>query len=100
MYIFNTTYLVSDKMHGTWVKWLNEIQIPRMIDTGLFTKPQVAKVLSDEVQDGTSFSVQFHFPEIHLFALWSEQFSEDLQQDILERFGTEVLSFSVILEII
>ena len=50
MLIFNTTFLVSDKVHGPWLKWVREQHIPFMLESDLFSKPQVAKVLSVEEQ--------------------------------------------------
>ena len=48
MLIFNTTFLVSDKVHGAWLKWVHEQHIPFMLETAFFSKPQVAKILTNE----------------------------------------------------
>ena len=48
MLIFNTTFLVSDKVHGVWLKWVHEQHIPFMLETTFFSKPQVAKILTNE----------------------------------------------------
>ena len=54
MLIFNTTYLVSDKAHGPWLKWIREQHIPFMLDSSYFSNPQVARVITSDKEDGTS----------------------------------------------
>lgn len=100
MLIYNTTYLVSDRQFGPWLKWMNEEHIPFMLKTGYFTKPQVAKVLSaDNEQEGTSVSVQFFIRDLYTLELWDEVNAEKLQDELSLRFGTGVLAFSTILEV-
>lgn len=100
MLIFNTTYLVSDKAHGAWHKWLHEHLIPFMIESSYFSKPQIAKVLGGEEQDGTSFSVQFHIADMQSLQQWNEKYGLDFHQNCTTKFGTEVIFFSTVLEIV
>jgi hypothetical protein len=91
---------VSDKVYGSWLKWINEEHVPFMLKTGAFSQPQVAKVLANETQEGTSFSVQFHIFDMPTLEIWNEQYGEEFEKSCLEKFGTEVLSFSTVLELI
>ena len=100
MLIFNTTYLVISKMSDSWHKWLYEHHIPAMVDSGYFSKPQVAKVLTSEHQEGISFAVQFHTENIDLLEAWSEKYKEEFLAGYRKRFGEKALFFSTVLEII
>lgn len=100
MLIFNTTYLVSDKMHGVWLKWVREQHIPSLLQSGFFTAPQVAKVMSAEEQDGTSYSVQFKVEDIVALENWHLQYAKAFEQDVQQRFGAEVIFFATVLELI
>ena len=100
MFIFNTTFLVSDRAHGAWIKWVHENYIPFTMKSGLLTQPQVTKILSAEEQDGTSFSVQFHAVDTTALETWRKQYENDIQKICFDTFGTEVLSFSTVMEII
>jgi len=100
MLIFNTTYLVGDRMHGVWFKWLCEHHIPAMLDSGYFDKPQVAKVLNNEPQEGVSYSVQFRTENMQSLEAWNEKHAEVFLADFNECFGQEVLLFSTVLEVI
>jgi Domain of unknown function (DUF4286) len=100
MLIFNTTFLVSDRYYGSWLKWSREFLIPFMLESGEFTQPQVAKVLGADDEEGTSFSVQFHIADMDKLVSWNAEYAERFQTEVSTRFGEEVLFFSTILEII
>ena len=100
MLIFNTTYLVSDKVYGPWMKWIQEQHIPFMLESELFSLPQVAKVLTNEEQEGTSFSVQFHVQDMETLRLWNQKYGEHFKADFAKQFSTEALFFTTVLELI
>ncbi|MFT3753391.1 MAG: DUF4286 family protein [Paludibacter sp.] len=100
MLIFNTTFLVSDKMTDLWLKWVREQHIPFMLDSEMFSKPQVAKVLGIEEQEGTSYSVQFHVSDIQTLENWHLQYARTFERNFAEKFGTDVVFFATVLELV
>ena len=100
MLIFNITFLVSDKVHGSWLKWVREEHIPFMLDSTYFTLPQVARIITSDKEDGTSFSVQFHINDMRTLKQWNQQYSSAFQQSCSDKFGSEVLFFTTVLEIV
>jgi len=100
MLIYNITFLVSDKVHGTWLKWVRDEHIPFMLESTYFSHPQIARVVTGEKEDGTSFSVQYHVNDIRTLKQWNQKYSATFQQDCSEKFGQEVLFFTTVLELI
>ena len=100
MLIFNTTYLVSDSAIADWLKWIPEHLIPFMLKFKPFSNPQVAKILSNQEQEGTSFSVQFHIRDMETLSIWNEKYGLVFQENCAQRFGNEVIFFTTVLEII
>jgi len=100
MLIFNTTYLVSDKVQDAWLLWVREQHIPFMLQFKPFSHPQVARVIPVEEQDGTSYSVQFHVLDLETLGIWKERFGLAFQQNCAHEFGTEAIYFSTVLDII
>ena len=100
MLIFNTTFLVSDKATDAWLQWVQQEYIHFMVGSTYFSKPQVAKVLIDEEQDGTSYSVQFHVLDMEMLQLWNQGYGATFQENCAREFGTEVIFFSTVLEIV
>lgn len=100
MLIFNTTFLVSDRIHGIWLKWVREQHIPFMLESGMLTAPQVAKVISAEDQEGTSYSVQFCVADMQTLENWHIKYSKIFEQLFAAKFGSEGMFFASVLEII
>ena len=100
MFIYNTTYLVSDKVHNTWLNWVREKHIPFMLGSTYFTQPQVARVITGDKQDGTSFSVQFHVRDMQTLKSWNKEYSALFQENCSQQFGTEVIFFTTVLELV
>ena len=100
MFIFNTTYLVSDKVHESWLEWVREQHIPFMLHSTYFSHPQVARVITSDKQDGTSFSVQFHVQDLHTLKQWNKEYSSLFQQNCSLQFGAEVIFFTTVLELV
>src|ERR1035437_6960506 len=100
MYIFNITYLVTDKVHDEWLEWIREENIPFMLGSEYFTQPQVARVITSAKEEGTSFSVQFHVQDMHTLKLWNKEYSLLFKENCSRKFGDEVLFFTTVLELV
>ncbi|NDP19808.1 MAG: DUF4286 family protein [Paludibacter sp.] len=100
MLIFNTTYLVSDKARASWLVWVREQHIPFMLESGYFSQPQVARVITSAEQEGTSFSVQFHVNDMRALKQWNQEFNSIFKEKCDQEFGTEVIFFTTVLDIV
>ncbi len=100
MLILNTTFLVSDEIQNQWLEWVREQHIPFMLNTKYFIKPQIAKIISNDATDGTSYSVQFQINNRETLEKWQREFAGKFEQNCYKIFGNEALFFSTILEIV
>jgi antibiotic biosynthesis monooxygenase (ABM) superfamily enzyme len=101
MLILNITFLVSNQTKEKWLKWVKDKHIPFMMNTGHFSKARVARVISNEENDGTSYAVQYETDSIESLENWNRINSEKFQKHCYEDFSTsEILFFSTVLEII
>lgn len=100
MLIYNITYLVADRETETWLQWIKEKIIPEMLAAEIFAKPQIAKVLSNMDEGGSSYSVQFHCDSAYELDKWQQNNVGNLQEECTQMFGAEVLFFPTILKLI
>jgi hypothetical protein len=100
MLIFNTTYKVATNQNENWLEWMNNQHIPFMLKSGLFAKPQIAKVLGSEDEEGISFSVQFHILDMDSLMSWHRENAVLFQKNCSDKFGNEVIFFTTVLELI
>jgi len=100
MLIFNTTYKVATDHYDQWIKWINEHHLPFMLETGKFSQPQIAKVVGSDDDEGTSYSVQFHIENMETLMEWHRHNSSTFRDKCYEEFGSQVIFFTTVLEII
>ena len=100
MIIFNTTYCVPETVFEKWNSWIQEFYIPRMLETGYFKEPRMCKVLNPAEDSENSYSLQFHAESMDNLLSWNDTFGKEFENDFSKKFGTEVLYFSTILEIL
>ncbi len=100
MLIFNTTYKVSSNITNKWLVWMQEQHIPFMLNDTNFDKPQIAKIVGSEDEQGVSYSVQFQIENMEKLTAWHRQNASEFQTSFQKAFGTEVQFFSTVLEII
>ncbi len=99
MYIYNTTFLVGNDIFDQWLVWVKETHIPNVMNDKAFKDMQLARVLSNETSAEKSFSLQFKIDSVAYLDRWMKMMEPKLQQDLMLKFGTEVLFFTTILEI-
>ncbi len=100
MLIFNITFLVADKVADKWLQWVNNTHIPDMLALGYFTEPQLAKVLGNHGQDGSSYAVQYHVADMETLESWHQEHGSGMERNCAALFGEEVLLFTTVLELI
>ncbi len=100
MIIYNTTFLVSDKIYGSFIKWLKETHIPRCTNSGCFTDTTLSRIQTQEEQNGTSISLQLKAPDKELLEKWQAEQLVRIEKEIADLFSMEVLHFSTLMEII
>jgi len=100
MIIFNTTYCVPETVFEKWNGWVRGFHIPRMLETGYFSEPRLCKVLAEAEDAGDSYSLQFQAENMDTLLSWNEKFGKESENNFSREFGTEVLYFSTILEVL
>lgn len=94
MFIYNVTCNISSKMEEEWVKWMIEIHIPEVLETGCFTDCKMLKLLT-EVDDnsGVNYAVQYSYLKAEDFEKYSKEYGPDLQAKTKAKYGDSVLAF-------
>lgn len=100
MLIFNTTYQVTTNHTENWIQWIKTEHIPFMLKSEVFIEPQITKIVGSEDETGTSFSVQFKINDMDTLVLWHNQYAIEFQDKVSSKFGTEVVFFSTVLELL
>lgn len=98
MYIYNVTVSVNSEIEKDWLKWMNEVHIPEVLDTGYFAGHEMFRVLLNKEDNSVSYSIQYRFSEMKDLQLYQANAAPALQAKHNERYKDKCLAFRSILE--
>ena len=118
MLIFNTTFQVSKSFQNSFLEysasasalaasivnsfleWLKTEYIPLSLKSQILFNPLLSKVFSQEEIDGECYALQFHVHNPDDLNKWYEQYGKGLNEKLTQKFMSEVVGFSTVLQIL
>jgi hypothetical protein len=101
MYVYNVTCNLPAAIESEWLKWMRQVHIPEVMNTGLFTEYRMFRIMPDEtynLEDGVNYAIQYLFMKIENYNLYQSNFGTALRQKTRERYGEQVVAFRTLLE--
>jgi hypothetical protein len=99
MIIYNVTINVDDNTHSAWLEWMQQIHIPDVLSTGLFTGYRLCRLLDVE-DEGATYSVQYSCKSLDEYHRYKAEHAPRLQQEALKKFGEKFTAFRTLLEVV
>ncbi|AZQ43499.1 DUF4286 family protein [Nonlabens ponticola] len=99
MIIYNVTSNMHKSLENEWLEWVRE-HIAQVLGTGLFMDARLTRVLVEEEDDSSTFSIQYKSTSREALELFYEKHDARMRQIAAGRFGDRVLSFRTELEMI
>ena len=93
------TVNIENSVHSEWRKWIND-HISKVLETGLFLKAVFSKVLTEDAEGATTYSVQYYAHSKSALETYKAQYAKELHSEGVKRFGDKMLSFRTTLEFI
>lgn len=100
MVIYNVTYSVADSIHEEWLNWMKETHIQEIIETGLYVKYQLVKLLDMNEEESATYAVQYYAETKakHLEFMIEHETAFRLKSS--RQWGNEVMSFGTLMQIV
>ena len=99
MIIYNVTVNVDESIVDDWLKWMQKIHIPEVMESGIFIKSQINRVIV-QGDTGYTYAVAYtckNMKDLHQYQI---RFAPELQQKHIARYGDKVVAFRTIMEVI
>ncbi|MBF0596004.1 DUF4286 family protein [Faecalibacter rhinopitheci] len=94
MILYNTTFVVEDSVHEDWLTWFKEENIQDYLNTKCFLGARFGKVTSHVEPGMKTYSIQFFVKDELTLDQFKNNFLVEIQQKLIQKFGTSVLGFS------
>lgn len=99
MYIYNVTINIEKSIQQDWLRWMQEIHIPEVLDTGKFTEAKMCQVMVDE-ETGITYSIQYTTDSKETLDRYYAEDADRLRQEGMQLFGNKFVAFRTELDVI
>ena len=98
--IYNVTVKIDADVHDDWLKWMQEIHIPDVMNTGLFLENKICRLLTVDDSDGYTYAFQYICPNMEAFEKYQSDHAAALQKDHTEKYKDKFVAFRTMMEIL
>lgn len=99
MILYNVTINIEAGVEQEWIRWMKEIHIPEVLQTGCFTSHKFLKLLNENPEaEGVTYAVQYQAPGITSLNRYLENFAPEIQKKHAKRYENKFVAFRTFLE--
>lgn len=100
MIIYNITIKVEWSVAEEWVKWMREVHIPGVLNTGCFEKHQFVRLLQVDETEGPTYASQYYTPSLSKYDFYLQHYAASFRQQIEEKWGDKYIDFCSLMQIV
>ena len=98
MLLYNVTIGIDKDMESQWIAYMKEHHIPAVLATGLFVSHKFYKILHDNEDGTTSYSIQYFANTLEDVMRYLDEFAPQLIQQHFQTFKDRHVAFRTLLE--
>ena len=99
MVIYNVTCNMASHLEDEWLDWIRE-HIALVLGTGLFKDAKLTRVLVEEQDNSSTFSIQYTAISRDSLEIYYSKHAEALRKEGIDKWGNNVLSFRTELDVL
>lgn len=99
MIIYNVTASIDESIEEDWLKWMKEVHIPAVIETGYFEGHRLCRVIGGS-ENGVTYAVQYICESLARLQQYEIKHASALRKDYKERYEGKYAVFRTLLEVI
>ncbi len=98
MVLYNVTVNIETVVEEEWLHWIKSTHIPNVMATGKFLESKIFKLLHDEGDGSTTYSVQFFAATVKQVNNYLETDAPALVQAHMQRYKDKHVAFRTLME--
>ena len=99
MIVYNVTVSVEESIKKDWLTWMQDVHIPEVMATGIFSKSTINRVIVQGDSDST-FAIAYTCKTMKDLHQYQVKFSPELQQKHAARYGAKAVAFRTLMEVL
>jgi len=98
MLLYNVTVGVDKQIEKEWLHWMKTEHILDVLNTKMFVQAKIYKVLHQDDEGTTSYSVQYFAESLDHVENYLDQFAPSLREEVNKKFPNGQVAFRTLLE--
>ncbi len=100
MIIYNVTMKVDWSVAQEWLRWMQEIYIPEIIDTGCFEQHQFVQLLHVDETEGPTYAAQYFAKTLNDYNKYLAQYASGFSNMISNKWGDKCIAFGTLMKVV
>ncbi|MCB9188627.1 MAG: DUF4286 family protein [Flavobacteriales bacterium] len=97
--LYNVTVNIDEEVHDEWLKWMKEVHIPDVMNTGYFLENRILKILA-ESEGGVSYAIQYLCNSMSDLEEYQDKHAPRLQKEHTDKYEGKFVAFRTLLEVV
>lgn len=97
MLLYNVTLIVEEAAAESWLRWMQEEHIPKVMDTGMFVSNRLLKVI-DSPNEGITYCAQYIAQSMEDYETYMALYAPGLQEELNTLFKDKFVAFRTLME--
>ena len=98
MILYNVTVGIDLDVEEEWLVWMMKSHIPEVMATNMFKDFEVYKIISEEKEGTSSYSIQYFAESMDEIQNYLTNFAPDLVKKHMEKFQNKHVAFRTLLQ--
>ena len=99
MIIYNVTVSVEKSIITDWLIWMQQVHIPEVMATGIFSKSQINRVMV-QGDSGDTYAIAYTCESMKDLHQYQVKFAAELQKKHVARYGEKAVAFRTLMEVV
>jgi len=99
MIIYNVTVSVEKSIITDWLNWMQQVHIPEVMATGIFSKSQINRVMV-QGDSGDTYAIAYTCESMKDLHKYQVKFAPELQKKHVARYGEKAVAFRTLMEVV
>jgi len=100
MILYNVTVKIDSDVQQEWLKWMKEVHIPKVMNSGMFIEYRMFRLLEQDESDGITYAIQYLCKSMANYETYRHEFAPELQQEHEEKYRDKFVAFRTVMEIV
>lgn len=100
MFLYNVTVKPNPDIAAEWLRWMQEVHIPELLQTGLFREARLCRLEDIDAEDGDTFAAQYLFASREDYDLYIANWAPQMRAKTEARFGGRFMAFRSVLAVL